>query len=169
MKTIKFSLPFKTEDYLHSMTEEIADQAAIKLITAKEDFFGNIDTCNISFMDVEEQSEEIFQAGVSIGAHAHAYGEQKRKEELMTFLSWLLEVQEDINEEEVKEKEEEVKEKEEEVKEVVKEEEDLSEIELVPVDNFEDDEFINFDVDIDKLSTEEAKDLLRKVLVNFKK
>ena len=52
MKTIKWKLPFSHIDYLQSLTEDLADNPAVRLITGIQDSEGYITDCNITFKEL---------------------------------------------------------------------------------------------------------------------
>lgn len=164
MKTIRWELPFKTEHYLLSLTKEIAHHPAIILITAMKDFNGNVDSCNITFNE-EATDEVVLYLGATIGAHAVSFAMDRleAQQQIMGVLGNLL----DFALENCCEEEEEDNvillpesfPRREEVQDVeFEEEEDLFEQE-------ETQEMIN----IEELPDSAAKQLLRKVLSNFKK
>lgn len=141
MKTIKWELPFKTEHYLLSLTKEIQHCPAIILITTVKDFYGNVDSCNIT-LNEKATDEIVLNLGATIGAHSVSFAMDRMEEQqqIMGVLENLLDFAvENCCEE-------------------VEEEQDLFEQE-------ETQEMIN----IEELPDSAAKQLLRKVLRNFKK
>ena len=52
MKTIKWVLPFSNIDYLQSLTEDLADNPAVRLITGIQDSEGNITDCNHTTLEI---------------------------------------------------------------------------------------------------------------------
>ena len=165
MKTIRWELPFKTEHYLLSLTKEIAHHPAIILITAVKDFYGNVDSCNITFNE-EATDKVVLYLGATIGAHSVSFAmdRMEAQQQIMGVLGNLLDfVSENCCEEEEENDviilEESYLVQNAEIEEVIfEEEEDLFEEE-------ETQEIIN----IEELPDSAAKQLLRKVLRNFKK
>lgn len=76
MRTIKWTLPFKSMDYLLSLTELIAQNPLVVLITGIEDRNGEIDSCSITLKDVPflDMDRAILTLGTIIGAHSVSYG-----------------------------------------------------------------------------------------------
>lgn len=72
MKKIKWGLPFKTMEYLESLTEELANNPFIRLMTAKT-HPGGVDSVMISFQD-NTPNEVILGTGAVMGAHAAEFG-----------------------------------------------------------------------------------------------
>ena len=85
MKTIKWKLPFSHIDYLQSLTEDLADNPAVRLITGIQDSEGYITDCNITFKELDDitMEEVMLYTGAAIGAHSVDYAlaikEQKQK------------------------------------------------------------------------------------------
>lgn len=142
MRTIKWTLPFKSMDYLLSLTELIAQNPLVVLITGIEDRNGEIESYSITLKEASfiDMDKAILTLGTVIGAHSVSYGllkDEKFLEEEPCSLGKACICQEVLAEEE----------------------EDLFEVEE------ESQELIN----VEDLKENEAKSLLRKVLRNFKK
>lgn len=154
MKRIKWELPFKSMDYLESMTEDLVNNPYIILITATEDHKGIVDSCTIGIRDNDNMDEVILLIGATIGAHSVSYTAQT-----MTSHQYMLgfclgaHLMGDI---EFKEKNEDLFEKAE-----VQEEEEIEEEETVTEEEIKE--------VIEKTPDSPAKALLRKILDNFKK
>ena len=77
MKRISWNLPFRDMDYLNSLTEELALNPHVLLITGVQTESGDIDRCNLILRESEDMDSVIFTLGASVGAHSIAYGIEK--------------------------------------------------------------------------------------------
>lgn len=147
MKTIKWTLPFKNMNYLASLTEELARNPFIILITGIQDSNQNIDSCSITIKDVENIDEVILFIGATIGAHSVAYAiEMMEQQTQLLAQACICEDKQELPER-CRMKQEDI---------IVDDNDDL-------FDQAE--EIIN----IEEIPDSEAKGLLRKILSNFKK
>jgi len=184
MKKVNWTLPFKDLRYLDSLTEELSNFEAIKLITAVQNPFGMVESCRISIKENDNMDETLLLIGATIGAHSAVYAMEmvEMQEEFMRSLIDMcenceedceereqtedkdIEEDKDLFEEETEElevetplDEEEIEEEEEEnvVEEEIEDEKEVTEKEIKAV--------------IKKTPDSPAKALLRRILINFKK
>ncbi len=73
MKTVNWILPFANMHYLNSLTEELANNPMVVLITGIQSERGEIDSCNIRIRESEDGDDVLLLIGATIGAHSVAY------------------------------------------------------------------------------------------------
>ena len=82
MRRINWELPFKTMEYLVSLTDEIIDNPYVALITALQRCPNSpVYACTISLREDKNIDEVLLHLGATLGGHATLYA-QKQKEEL---------------------------------------------------------------------------------------
>lgn len=87
MKTIKWELPFKNMHYLNSLTDDLAENPHIILITGVQTEAGAIDRCIINIRHTDENMDNIIlNIGAIIGRHEANYERALERKAMFEFI-----------------------------------------------------------------------------------